>query len=121
MNSLQQVQANGNPVSMSNWCLYSAAIFTAISNHKKLLCDLLFESRLTVFFNGTSLVLENCNFLGYTASLLNESCALAALGGTRHLTFVPWQEENLSLFLRNYTLGTLDFTVSEHWATFNVS
>ena len=121
MNSLQQVQANGNPVSMSNWCLYSAAIFTAISNYKKLLCDLLFESRLTVFFNGTSLVLENCNFLGYTASLLNESCALAALGGTRHLTFVPWQEENLSLFLRNYTLGTLDFTVSEHWATFNVS
>ena len=67
MNSLRQVEANGNPVSMSNWYLYSKAIFTTISDYKKLLCDLLFESRLAVFFNGTSLVLKNCSFLGYTA------------------------------------------------------
>ena len=67
MNSLQQVKANADPVSMSNWCLYSAAMFTAISDYKKLFCDLLFESRLAVFFIGTILVLENCSFVGYTA------------------------------------------------------
>ena len=67
MNSLQHVKANGNPVSMSPWCLYSAVIFTTIRDYKKLLCDLLLESSLAVFFNGTILVHENCSFLGYTA------------------------------------------------------
>ena len=49
----------------------------------------------------------------------SQGCALAEPSGPWHLTFALGRLENLVFFHTNYMLGTLDFTVSEHWAPFN--
>ena len=33
--------------------------------------------------------------------------------------FCPWATRKSQIFYTNHMLGTLDFTVSEHWAPFN--
>ena len=55
-----------------------------------------------------------------SSSFLNvQGCALAEPGGPWRLTFALGRLENLRFFHTNHMLGTLDFTVSEHWAPFN--
>ena len=48
-----------------------------------------------------------------------QGCALAGLGGPRHLTF-SWVTRKSKIFHTNHMLGSLDFTGSENWAPFNV-
>ena len=52
-------------------------------------------------------------------SKMNQGCALAEPGGPWCLNFALGQLENLRFLHTNHMLGTLDFTVSEHWAPFN--
>ena len=47
-----------------------------------------------------------------------QGCALAEPSGPWWLTFALGRLENF-FFHTNHMLGTLDFTVSEHWAPFN--
>ena len=51
----------------------------------------------------------------------NQGCALAEPGGPHGLAsnFCPWATRKSQIFYTNHMLGTLDFTVSEHWASFN--
>ena len=49
-------------------------------------------------------------------SLNFQGCALAEPGGPWRLTFALGR---LDTNHTNHMLGTLDFTVSEHWAPFN--
>ena len=50
---------------------------------------------------------------------LKQGCALAEPGGPWRLTFALGQLENLRFFTQDSVPGTLDFTVSKHWAPFN--
>ena len=47
-----------------------------------------------------------------------QGCTLPEPNGPWCLIFAPWQLENLSFLKKNIMLGTLDFTVSEHWNPF---
>ena len=48
-----------------------------------------------------------------------QGCALAEPSGPWRLTFALGRLENLIFFHTNHMLGTLDFTVLQHWAPFN--
>ena len=48
-----------------------------------------------------------------------QGCALAEPGGPWRLTLCPRPTGKPQIFHTNHMLGTLDFTVSEHWAPFN--
>ena len=48
-----------------------------------------------------------------------QGCALAEPGGPWRLTFALGRLKKSQIFHTNHMLGTLDFTVSEHWAPFN--
>ena len=57
-----------------------------------------------------------------SSNISHQRCALAAPRGPRCLTFATGLLENLSFFFhRNYMLGTLDFTGSEHSGPFSFS
>ena len=48
-----------------------------------------------------------------------QGCALAEPCGPWRLTLCPRPTTKSQIFHTNHMLGTLDFTVSEHWAPFN--
>ena len=51
-------------------------------------------------------------------NLENELCSSRALWPLAP-NFCPWVTRKSPVFHTNHMLGTLDFTVSEHWAPFN--
>ena len=62
-----------------------------------------------------------CQVYVSTFKFISQGCTQAVPGGLWRLTFALGQLENLTFFITNHMLGTLDFTSSEHWAPFNFS
>ena len=92
----------------------AASVHTSFNNNIELRLGHVLKSFLVAFLFVT---VQTGYFQNLCCSASSQGCALAEPGGPWCLTYALGRLENRWIFHTN--LGTLDLTISEHWAPFN--